>query len=463
MDCGRKIDGGDQIEFRQVESYGKKRKRYDDGRHKRGEGATGIHAFIVVVGFWFCLPKACPFRARRVLTNGAETVFDVTTFGAKPDGRTDNSLQFIKAWNAACKSGAPAKLLFPRGKFVAGEGVWISIENVNGIIVTGEGTLDGQGDSVWQYARGEGGGLLPVSLQMMKVQNGVIQNIKLVNSKGFHTKVTWSSNITVTNLNITAPATSPNTDGLHISSSQNVNATNLIIGTGDDCISVGEGNTDVAISQITCGPGHGISIGSLRKRPQEKDVKGVTVKNCTLTGTTNGARIKTYHASPSLVASGIVYEDIVMNDVKNPIIIDQHYNSKKKGQPSKVQISDVHFRNISGTVVTPVAVNLDCSEAVPCQDIELADTNLTPANGIAPLSSACINAKPTLSGLLNLGQDSVVFILGFGAFPKPNAEAKAIGENKTTIENEAEYLVKAICACLLDATDIRDIQGHLLL
>lgn len=36
--------------------------------------------------------ECSPFRARRVLTEGVETVFDVTTFGAKPDGNTDNSL-----------------------------------------------------------------------------------------------------------------------------------------------------------------------------------------------------------------------------------------------------------------------------------------------------------------------------------------------------------------------------------
>lgn len=65
------------------------------------------------------------------------------------------------------------------------------------------------------------------------------------------------------------------------------------------------------------------------KRPDETDVSGVTVTNCTLTGTTNGARIKTYHDSPTLQASGIIFEDLIMNEVANPIIIDQHYNSKK--------------------------------------------------------------------------------------------------------------------------------------
>lgn len=59
-------------------------------------------------------------------------------------------------------------------------------------------------------------------------------------------------------------------------------------------------------------------------------MKGISVINCTLTGTTNGARIKTYHASPSIQASDILYKDIIVTDVKNPILIDQHYDSKKK-------------------------------------------------------------------------------------------------------------------------------------
>lgn len=73
-------------------------------------------------------------------------------------------------------------------------------------------------------------------------------------------------------------------------------------------------------------------------------------------------------------------------------------------QPSRVQISDVHFRNIRGTSVSPVVVNLDCSEAVPCKDIELADINFAPVNGIPPISSSCLNTKPILSGVLTLGQ-----------------------------------------------------------
>lgn len=92
----------------------------------------------------------------------------------------------------------------------------------------------------------------------MKANNSTMENINLVNSKGFHVKLHDSSGFTVQNLTITAPGDSPNTDGLHLSGCQNVNVTGCKIGTGDDCISIGDGNSNISISRIQCGPGHGI-------------------------------------------------------------------------------------------------------------------------------------------------------------------------------------------------------------
>lgn len=135
-----------------------------------------------------------------------------------------------------------------------------------------------------------------------------------------------SRDITLDSIRISAPGDSPNTDGIHIADSTNIQVSNSVIGTGDDCISIGPGCTNLTISNVLCGPGHGISIGSLGKNANEKDVSGLTVRKCTFTGTTNGLRIKTWPSSPSrLMATGFVFEDIIMNNVYNPIIIDQNY------------------------------------------------------------------------------------------------------------------------------------------
>lgn len=96
------------------------------------------------------------------------------------------------------------------------------------------------------------------TLTFGEVNHATVSCLSLVNSKGFHMSLHWSSYITVNGLNITAPADSPNTDGIHISNSDNVDITNLHISTGDDCISVGPGVTNLSISRVFCGPGHGL-------------------------------------------------------------------------------------------------------------------------------------------------------------------------------------------------------------
>ncbi|KAJ7977604.1 exopolygalacturonase-like [Quillaja saponaria] len=330
---------------------------------------TRSYQVMVVYVLLSCVAGGGPcvlgFGTRRGLVDTAPAVFDVSAHGAKADDKTDNAQAFIKAWNAACKSGAPAKLLVPKGNFVTGPVVfqgpctgsepitvevqgtikattdtseymdpqWFSFEAINGLILTGEGTFDGQGFSAWKYMtdcqHGSDCQLAPASLKFSHVNNTEIHGITSLNSKGFHSHVIYCQNFTAYNIKITAPANSPNTDGMHLSNSHLVNVSSSVIGTGDDCISIGQGCTNISIANVTCGPGHGLSVGSLGKYPDEKDVSGVDVTNCTLKNTTNGVRIKTWPASPPSQASDITFKDIILETVKNPIIIDQKYGSHK--------------------------------------------------------------------------------------------------------------------------------------
>ncbi|KAH7862916.1 hypothetical protein Vadar_011078 [Vaccinium darrowii] len=221
------------------------------------------------------------------------TVFDVTKYGAIGDGESDCALAFIQAWNAACKSNGAAKVVIPPGTYMSGEvffdgpcicskpitvevqgtilaqtdlseypnGQWFSIEDVDGVVVTGGGTFDGRGEASWQYDNCGHETVcnspLPPSIGFMNVNNSVIQGIQLVNSKGINIKVTESHNLTLQNLNITAPPNSPNTDGIQISKSDHITVTSCHIATGDDCISEGEGVTNILIAANTCSPGLG--------------------------------------------------------------------------------------------------------------------------------------------------------------------------------------------------------------
>ncbi|KAK7277774.1 hypothetical protein RJT34_22791 [Clitoria ternatea] len=384
-----------------------------------------------------------PANANGTVTNEGPTIFDVTKYGALADDKTDNIVAFRAAWGEACKnSTTQAKVLIPEGTFRAGQTMfagpcnspkpiivevmgtvkattdvseypspeWFTFYDIDGLLFTGKGVFDGQGPHFWPFndcrQTKENCVSLPSALKLQKVNNSIVTDITSLNSMQFHFHVTRSSNLSFFNLNITAPGNSPNTDGMHISSSDRINVSSSVIGTGDDCISIGHSNSLIYITNITCGPGHGISIGSLGKRPEEKTVDGVTVTNCTFTKTTNGARIKTWiGTTPDQEATNIVYEDLIMNGVQNPIIIDQSYGSKKSRAPSNSvwKISDVHFRNIRGTTVSNVAVSLQCSTINPCEGIEVANVDLAysgrPQN--TTFVSSCLNAKAVFGGKLN--------------------------------------------------------------
>lgn len=163
------------------------------------------------------------------------------------------------------------------------------------------------------------------TLKFLHVINAKIRAISLVDPKFFHMIIGQSQHITIIGVHITAPGNSPNTDGIHIGDSSAIRISRSWISSGDDCISIGPGSSNVTVSKVYCGPGHGISVGSLGKYREDKGVDGIRVLNCTLTRTSNGVRIKTWRDSPPISATNILFSDIVMKEVSNPIIIDQDY------------------------------------------------------------------------------------------------------------------------------------------
>lgn len=169
----------------------------------------------------------------------------------------------------------------------------------------------------------------------------MVRGIASLNSKNFHMNIFRSRNIRIEGVHITAPAESPNTDGIHLGDSQDIWIVDSVIATGDDCVSVGPGSKNIEVLGVRCGPGHGISIGSLGKYPNENDVSGFTVKNCKLTGTDNGLRIKTWASHIKLKVHNVTYDDVIMENVYNPIVIDQQYCPSGTCDKS---VSAFHFR-----------------------------------------------------------------------------------------------------------------------
>jgi galacturan 1,4-alpha-galacturonidase len=126
-------------------------------------------------------------------------------------------------------------------------------------------------------------------------------------------------------IHLIAPEDSPNTDGIHIGESTNIDISTSVIATGDDCVSLSPGCSSINVTNVRCGPGHGISVGSLGRMANEEDVSGLTVTNCTFTGTQNGLRVKTWASSFASNVFDLTFQHIHMENVYNPIIIDQQY------------------------------------------------------------------------------------------------------------------------------------------
>ena len=242
------------------------------------------------------------------------------------------------------------------------------------------------------------------SLVLDFCDDALIEGITILNSKFFHLNIYECKGVTIKDVIVSAPGDSPNTDGIHMGDSSNVSIIDTTIGVGDDCISMGPGTTKVNISGVTCGPGHGISIGSLGRYKDEKDVTDITVKNCVLKGSTNGLRIKSYEDAKSpLIASKITYENVKMEDSGNPIIIDQKYCPNKlctsKGDADRVTVKDVSFKNITGTSSTPEAVSLLCSEKKPCEGITMSDVKIEYSGTNNKTMAVCSHVKVTATGV----------------------------------------------------------------
>lgn len=68
-----------------------------------------------------------------------------------------------------------------------------------------------------------------------RCKNLKVRHLQMVDSQQMHMAFTNCFNVKATYLDVSAPGTSPNTDGIHISSSSNVEVKKSLIGTGYLC------------------------------------------------------------------------------------------------------------------------------------------------------------------------------------------------------------------------------------
>ncbi|KAG9086986.1 hypothetical protein FS749_003241, partial [Ceratobasidium sp. UAMH 11750] len=181
-----------------------------------------------------------------------------------------------------------------------------------------------------------------------------------------------------------------NADGFDTYRTSNFVLRNAHIVSGDDCFAF-KGNS---------------TVGSLAQYPGVLDViEHVKVKNITFVGngassSNNGARIKVW-AGPvgSAIVNDVHYEDLVVQNLTNPIVVDSCYFSSAyctSGTPV-AKITNVTITNITGTSTGSVVSSIICPQGATC-DLKVKNINITPANGAKPVYR-CYSVTSESTGL----------------------------------------------------------------
>ncbi|CAA3027321.1 probable polygalacturonase At1g80170 [Olea europaea subsp. europaea] len=276
------------------------------------------------------LPTSGLFRNTSYLSK--TLVLNINDFGAQGDGFTDDTKTLEDIWTLACSSLSHSKIVIPAGKSylvrpinfagpchskvtlrISGTIVsprdpevwkglnihrWFYFHGVKNLIIEGGGVLDGRGEEWWARSckinKTNPCTHAPTAITFHRCKNLKVRNLTTINSQQMHMAFTTCRRVAVSHLNVLAPADSPNTDGIHISASKRVKLTNIIVSTGDDCISIVSNSSRIHMKNIVCGPGHGISIGSLGKANSSAYVQNVSLDGAYLFNTENGLRIKTW-------------------------------------------------------------------------------------------------------------------------------------------------------------------------
>ena len=281
---------------------------------------------------------------------------NILAYGATSDGIATNSTAIQAAIHAVEKAGG-GTVEIPSGTFLSGPiqldnqinlrlddgatlemlpidkypggtrdpDTFISGSGLHDVVISGSGTIEGQGTPWWPYARVRGA-RRPRMIALSGCERILIEGVKLHNSPMFHIAISGHShNVTVRGVTIRAnPSTDPvnpghNTDACDVSGSE-VLVENCDISVGDDDFTCDGGTHDVLITNCAYGYGHGVSIGS----PTSGGVSNLTVINCTFHDTEAGIRIKSDRDRGGYLHN-LSYLNLSMTNVEIPIQIYAAY------------------------------------------------------------------------------------------------------------------------------------------
>jgi polygalacturonase len=325
------------------------------------------------------------------LDTPASRVFNIVSYGALPDGKTNNARAIQSAIEDAAKAGGTVYV--PQGSFVTGGLVLrsrvrlhvdagavllgsgdvadyeyhagppvhgdangrhlIYARDCDDIEISGLGTIDGHGPSFW--ARTE---RIPPSaddlwrdviamdwkpatnmrpspmLEFAYCKNLRIHGITLANPAGWTLRVVGCKSVFFTGMRVRNPVYAPNTDGMDITCSENVFVSDCDIEAGDDAICLKSENP---YGEVT-------------------PTRNVVVTNCVLTTSSNGFKLGTAGEGSFeniVFSNSVIYnKDVPYNE---RVIAGVAIEMADGGSIDGVLVSGIVMQNVR----TPIFVRLE--------------------------------------------------------------------------------------------------------
>jgi polygalacturonase len=368
--------------------------------------------------------------------NIPDRTFNITDYGAVADGVTLNTAAIARTIEACEKAGG-GTVRVPAGKFLTAafslasnlnfhldKGAILLLSNrfsdypleardrypnlitasdCHDLAITGEGTIDGQGEPWWteflktKNAPADAPHMAhrPFMIVIKGCTRLLVQGVTLTNSPSFHLVPQQCTDVTIDHVTILAPEKAPNTDGMD-PSGWNYSITHCTFDVGDDCIAIKAGGKasgdkpsceNFFISDCTFKHGHGMSIGG----QTGAGLKHLVVQNCTFDSTGAGIRMKAPRGNGGLVED-CLYENLTMTNVKYPIYITSYYpesTAPKSAAADPAKPVDamtpiwrnIRIRNLTATK-SPYAGRIIGLAEMPISNLEFDNVNISAEKGM---------------------------------------------------------------------------------
>ncbi len=219
---------------------------------------------------------------------------------------------------------------------------------VKNVKIVGQGIIDenAQNSDWWlNHKVMRGGAWRPKGVFLSHCEQIGLQGITIKNTPSWNLHPYFSNKLDFIDLKIESPHDSPNTDGCDPESCSDVNVIGVNFSVGDDCIAIKSGKYELGmkyrkptermiIRNCYMAFGHGaVVLGS----ETSGGVKDLTVTKCYFYQTDRGLRIKTRRGrGESMRIDGIVFDNIIMDDVKVPLVMNMYYYCDDDGKTEYV-------------------------------------------------------------------------------------------------------------------------------